>query len=254
MASLVFGCASAVVSPGATTEVLAGVPHAPEAYGSLVYNGAVFPFLATERTPTPDFTYERRVRHSSDDLLTSTSFTKGHDDRPALIQVAQSDRAYRLGHYTEYQFQTQSVGRVTVDADVVTLRWLQDDRERMAQERLTLPVVVGPTLFGFVREHWAPLLAGRTVPFRFAVPERLETIGFEVERISPPQADGDIHVEMRASSSLMRLFVKPIVISYTADGALRALDGRVPTKRATADGWADFDAHVEYRNVAALFE
>lgn len=34
----------------------------------------------------------------------------------------------------------------------------------------------------FIRRHWRPLLAGQSVPLRFAVPSRLQTLGFKVDR------------------------------------------------------------------------
>jgi len=43
----------------------------------------------------------------------------------------------------------------------------------------------------FIREHWQPLLAGRAVPLDFAVPARLESIGFTVRRIGQLQIAGE---------------------------------------------------------------
>jgi hypothetical protein len=34
----------------------------------------------------------------------------------------------------------------------------------------------------FIRKHWSPLVSGQSVPLRFAVPSRLQTLGFKVDR------------------------------------------------------------------------
>ena len=34
----------------------------------------------------------------------------------------------------------------------------------------------------FIRSHWTPLVSGQSVPLRFAVPSRLQTLGFKVDR------------------------------------------------------------------------
>lgn len=43
----------------------------------------------------------------------------------------------------------------------------------------------------FIRAHWQPLLAGEAVPLRFAVPSRLESLGFRVRRIGSAQVGGE---------------------------------------------------------------
>jgi hypothetical protein len=43
----------------------------------------------------------------------------------------------------------------------------------------------------FIRRHWRPLLAGESVPLRFAVPARLESLGFKVSRIGATRFGDD---------------------------------------------------------------
>ena len=47
-------------------------------------------------------------------------------------------------------------------------------------EELGYPVVVGPTLFGYIQNHWSELLAGDRLKIKFGLIERLETFGFDV--------------------------------------------------------------------------
>ncbi len=43
----------------------------------------------------------------------------------------------------------------------------------------------------FIRKQWQPLLAGQAVPLEFAVPSRLESLGFQVRRLGPQALDGE---------------------------------------------------------------
>lgn len=43
----------------------------------------------------------------------------------------------------------------------------------------------------FVRRHWTPLVAGETVSLDFAVPSRLESIGFSVRRVGQTRIAGE---------------------------------------------------------------
>lgn len=43
----------------------------------------------------------------------------------------------------------------------------------------------------FIRAHWQPLLAGEAVPLRFAVPARLESLGFRVRRTGSARVGGE---------------------------------------------------------------
>lgn len=239
VALLAVGCASTKsLAGGATVEAqLSQVSRESGTFGDLVYVGTVAPL----KTPaTPIYEYERRVKDGS-----STSFTK-QGAEPVLIEQASHDADYGLSSYVQWQLQTREVGRVNVENGVVRLSHASGDVERVAEEPLREPVVVGPTLFGFIARHREQLLKGEVLTIRFAVTSRLETIPFELSRVDGP--NGQPRIRMAAKSALVALVVDPLFVTYSADGALVALDGRVPTKLKQGDRWTDFDAHVVYRN------
>lgn len=236
---LPMACASTkVLAAGATVEdQLGAVPRESSTFGDLVYVGTV----ATLKDPSkPVYEYERRVKDGS-----STSFTK-QGAEAVLIEQATHDAEYGLSSYVQYQLQTREVGRVTVENGVVRLSQSSGGVERFAEEPLRESVVVGPTLFGFIARHRDPLMKGAVLTIRFAVTTRLETIPFELSRVEGP--NGQTRIRMAAKSALVALVVDPLFVTYSADGALVSLDGRVPTKLKQGDGWTDFDAHVDYRN------
>lgn len=243
LALLPVGCASTKsLGPGATVEdQLRAVSRESGTFGDLVYVGTV----AVLKEPTkPVYEYERRVKDGS-----STSFTK-QGAEPVLIEQATHDADYGLSSYVQWQLQTREVGRVTVENGVVRLSQSSGGVERFAEEPLRESVVVGPTLFGFIARHREQLLKGEVLTIRFAVTSRLETIPFELSRVDGP--NGETRIRMAAKSALVALVVDPLFVTYSAEGSLVALDGRVPTKLKQGDGWTDFDAHVDYRNEGAF--
>lgn len=216
---------------------LSAVSRDSSTFGDLVYVGTVAPLKAPTK---PVFEYERRVKDGS-----STSFTK-QGAEAVLIEQATHDADYQLSSSAQWQLQTREVGRVTIDNGIVRLSQSSGGVERFAEEPLRESVVVGPTLFGFIARHREQLMRGETLTIRFAVTSRLETIPFELSRVDG--ANGQPRIRMAAKSALVALVVDPLFVTYSADGALVALDGRVPTKLKQGEGWADFDAHVDYRN------
>jgi hypothetical protein len=216
-------------------------------YGDLIYKGSVFK-LDAKRT-SPLYVYERRVR-SEGPLQVSTSFT--HDKQnAALIQMATHDAAYKLKDYTEYQFQLGEVGSVNITGTTAQFRLLSGESEKQAQETVSLPVVVGPTLYGFVFQNWEKLLSGDSVDFRFAVISRLETVGFILQKVI--SSDNLVRIRMKASSPFIALIVDPIYFTFSADRHLVSLEGRVPTKLKRGNSWVDLDAFVEYDNASSSF-
>ncbi len=129
---------------------------------------------------------------------------------------------------------------------------LDGTKRRIRVERVTAPVVVGPTLVGYVVRHLEALRRGESLGVRFAALDRLETIGFELRAVEAQP--GQTRIRMKPSSFLVALVADPIYFTFeTATAKLVRLEGRVPPKVRDGDAWRDFDARVEYRFVAAAY-
>lgn len=231
------------------TTLLAACHHAPTSLppeaarslevaaseGELVYRGAVHP---------GELVYERRVQRSGDDWI--SSHVTMRSDEPILLQRAVHSSAYALLRFDAIQGQTGDVGRVVVDGDRVELSTRSGHRR---VEHTDLPVVVGPTLFGFVLQHFDALLAGDAIAIRFAAVERARTYGFTLRSIA---SDDDLtKIELRADSWLVRTSIAPMTITFdTATRRVVRYEGRVPPLR---DDGRPFDARVEYDFVAAAY-
>lgn len=67
--------------------------------------------------------------------------------------------------------------------DTVWVRERRGGSERSAPLRGHPQLVADAGFDEFIRRNWRPLLAGESVPLRFAVPARLESLGFKVSRV-----------------------------------------------------------------------
>jgi hypothetical protein len=215
--------------------------------GRSIYFGEVFPLYGS--APKPTFVYERRVAARGAELL-STHVTRSLDGAVALAEEATHSRDYGLKRYELHTNQRGQRGSVSVEHGDVHFHLIDGGREEAAVEHgVGSPVVVGPTLVGYIFEHLAELRAGKTFNVRLAVLDRLETLGFDLESVSA--AAGHTRVRMRPSSFFVRLAIDPIFFTFeSASGKLVRLEGRVPSKRPTPNGLEDFDARVEYHFVA----
>ena len=102
----------------------------------------------------------------------------------------------------------------------------------------------------FIHEHWADLLAGKTVELRYGVWDRLETVGFELRKTHEEEKDGQklVSVKMKPSSFVIAALVNPMEMTFNADGTkLIEMKGRVPPKQKVGDTYKDLDAEVVYK-------
>lgn len=154
--------------------------------------------------------------------------------------------------YTLHTNQLGQSGSIRVADGRLLFRKLSAGEEQTASEELEGPVAVGPTLVGFVMRNLRALRAGTTVAIRLALPDRLETIGFELKSVA--SKPNETRIEMSPSSFLIGLAVEPIYFTFDAtNDKLQRLEGRVPPKVQEGNEWKDLEARVEYEFVAKAY-
>ncbi len=117
-----------------------------------------------------------------------------------------------------------------------------------AEETVSDPVVVGPTLFGFIAAHWDSLVAGHPLAVRFVVTDSQTTYGFTLRHLETRATETEFVME---GAGLVSLGVKPQ--HFVFDSAKRRIiryTGRVPPRRDTGGSLQDLDARVEYTHFA----
>lgn len=136
--------------------------------GGFIYIGKVFPLREPASAPT--YVDERRVEDRGD-TRTSTHVTRDPSGAVVLAETAVHDRAYALQSYTLHANQLGQTGGVDVVGDRITFRLNDRGGARTSVEHHAGPVVVGPTLVGYIVENLAQLRMGKTRRIRMAIPE-----------------------------------------------------------------------------------
>lgn len=201
---VVTGCAHSSLAP----EQAARLIQPADGYGSRIYAGTVTP----KGEGSPALRYERRVLVNADGTRTSTHVTwTMSSDEPVVVQRARQDETGRLLAFAE----------------------LNGQRGK-AFHHSGGDVVVGPTMFEFVRTHLPELRAGRSVPLVFWSAGS----GYDFTLT----LTHDDTVEMRAASFFVGLAVAPMQFKLGAGDEVVSYHGRIP---ALFNG-REVDADVTY--------
>jgi len=152
-------------------------------------------------------------------------------------------------HDEIHQLQTNQSGIMEVKDGKIYFTKTKDGKTSTETEKLKDTFVVSGSFQKFIKAHWEPIAAGKTVAFRYGVWDRQETVGFEIFKIGEEKI-GDkeaIVLKMKPSSFVIAALVNPIIFKYAADGShLLEMNGRVPVKKKSGDSWKDLDAEVVY--------
>ena len=206
LAVLALGCAGHRAAPLSTDAayILKAAGDNPDALGELIYTGYVHD---TSGTP---FTYERRVTHE-DGQVVSSHLTFDDSGQAVVLHRAVHDRDYTLKTFEEIHGQTGQTRTLAVEADA-RFSTARVGETAAATEALSDPMTVGPTLFGFVLQHWDELLDGEVRYLRFAVLEDARSYRFRLE-LSALEEDRATF-RMVATSPFVRMAIAPMYLYF----------------------------------------
>jgi hypothetical protein len=213
--------------------------RAPSEYGTLVYRGEVTPYgreVAVLR-------YQRWVQEEGDGLVRSTHVTLPRDraEPPFLVQRATHDKDYRLVRFEQISGQVGAKSAIEVRADgSIAYKVQRGENVETNVEPPGLPLVVGPTLFAWVRLHLDTLRAGERLKVRFAVAEKARS--YELALRAKPSGAHATTVMLEPTELFVSLALDPMRIEFDDRATVTSYHGRVP---ALLEGHA-FDAHVTY--------
>jgi len=244
--------ASRAALDSAAAEHLRSLDGAPDSAGTLIYRGTVF----AQRDPAagPLYTYERRLAGDAQGLVAS-HLTRDPQGRLIIAEQAQFTPSYDLRRFDVANAQGGFAGSAElVDGGRrLAYRLVENGRISTASEDVTGPLVSGPSLHGFVLNHWEELSAGKGLAVRMIVMTKKTTYGFIVRRVAARE-DGLATFSITPDSLLVQLIVAPLTVSF--DPATRHLvryEGRVPPQRELGGRLADLDARVDYTMIAASY-
>jgi hypothetical protein len=222
---------------------------APAAGGEIVYFADVFPRGTLSEAPM--FIDERLVEEHAG-VLVSTHVTRDRAGATVIRESATHSGDYDLIEYTLYANQFGQAGTIRVQGDRVSYERLEGTERQTRAEHVNGPVVVGPTLVGYIVRHLDLLQAGEELEVRLAVLDRLETYGFKLKAVEA--GPGQTRIRMKPSSFLIAMAVDPLYFTFeTATRKPIRLEGRVSPEVRDEDGWHAVDARVEYRLVLGAY-
>jgi hypothetical protein len=169
---------------------------------------------------------------------------KGLDGADLVLEQT----VWEHGALTRFEFDQRQVdeqGSVEVGPDTVTFRYTSEGKTKTATEKRTANFVVPGTLDEYVHAHWSEIQRGESVAVRFAVLDRLETIGFKLFKDKDLTLDGKkyVVVSMVPSDFFIRLLVKKVSIVFVENGdGILEIVGRTSPKLREGKRWVDCDA------------
>jgi hypothetical protein len=199
---------------------------------------------------TPLFKLERSEEGSPARLTTQAKFTDP-TGKPVVLEDAIIENG-AITYYRQDHLQLQENGTVTVKEGKIYFVYTRDGKTERAEEKAVDNLVASPNTLDFLRKHWAKIQAGETVPVRFLVPDRLETVGFKFFKTGAQEKDGKkrILIRMKASSIVIAALVDPVEFVLEPRGEndfeLLEVKGRTIPKLWVNNRWKDLDAHIFY--------
>lgn len=151
------------------------------------------------------------------------------------------------------QKQTNQTASIEVKDGKIIFSKTTDGKTKTDEEKLEKPFVMSSNFNRFVKSNWDKLKAGERLEFRFGSWDRMETVGFRIQKIK--EEEGNIQLKMEASSGFIRAIINPLFFTYNSEGSkIVAYDGRVSPKRLVKNDYKDLDAEVVYQYVEPKVE
>jgi hypothetical protein len=149
--------------------------------------------------------------------------------------------------------QTEEKGRIAVRDGRIFFEYEgPGGKTKKADEKLKGKVLCAANFTNFVKAHWDDFQKGEKVDVRFAVWDRLETVGFTLKKVGEGEFQGEktIDLEMKPTSFVIAALVDPVHLWYSvSDKKIRVMKGRVAPKQNVGGKWKDLDAEVVYTYV-----
>ena len=125
--------------------------------------------------------------------------------------------------------------------------WVREDGAERSAPLADKPRLVADAGFDeFIRRNWQPLLAGESVPLHFAVPARLESLGFKVSHLGATQFGSEPAERFRLRLGGWLGWIAPhIDVAYGRDSR-RLLRFEGLSNLRTDDGGSQLQARIEF--------
>ena len=151
-----------------------------------------------------------------------------------------------------YKFSQKQIGaeaEITIKGGVASFKYTVDGKTKTSDEKIGDDFIIGPTIVNFLQTHWQEIADGHTVKARFAVPDRLETVGFSYFKEKEDTVMGKKVwvIKMKPSSFVIAAIVDPLHFYMTPDGQhVVIMKGRTQVKKEVDGKFKNLDALTVY--------
>jgi hypothetical protein len=151
----------------------------------------------------------------------------------------------------EFVFEDARLGygeglRRRTGVESVWVREGEDEAERSAPIKDDAGLVADAGFDEFIRDNWTPLVAGESVPLQFAVPSRLQSLGFKVNRQGSTEFGGEPAETFRLRLGGLLGWIAPhIDVAYGRDSR-RLLRFEGLSNLRDDDGESQLVARIEF--------
>lgn len=139
-------------------------------------------------------------------------------------------------------------GTIEVKGKKVLFTYKKKDHDvKTAEENYVDNLVIGPSVVPYMQKNWDKIKAGEKVSVRLAVPDRRDTVGFDLIK-DKSSTDTKTVVKMKASSLVISAIVDPLYFTFLPDGShMTEMKGRTPFKQEHDGKFSELDAHTIYK-------
>lgn len=157
-------------------------------------------------------------------LIEETEF---RDQKPYL---------YRINHA-----QLQASATIRIEDKEVFFKKEYQGEKKERKEKITEKVIPPSGLIKMIEQNIESLKAGKKIPTRIAVWDRMETIAFdlELENSKSNEKSETLYVKMVPTNFIIRQLVKPIFFQVNKNSKVSKVNGLLPIKKRKGSSWTD---------------
>lgn len=154
-----------------------------------------------------------------------------------------------LQKYVIQQKQLNEIYEMEISEDKILFSVTKNGQTEKKTRELPFNLIIGPSFAPFLQLHWEELQEKLKVQAQLAVPEMMDTFGFEFEKLRDESSNGKpvVVVRMKPHNTLVSAVVRPVYFVLNKDGSrILELKGRMLPKIKVGTHWKDLEAEAVF--------
>lgn len=195
------------------------------------------------------FTYRESVPSNPNNYQVKGIYTGL--DGAELVEEKIAVKNGQVAEYTLLHKQLNESGSMEVKDGKLHFSYTAKGKTSTSTEEAPSNLVVGLSLVPFIEKHWAQILKGDSVAFRYAVLDRRETVGFKVFKTEEGKRGETptLTIKMKPTSFVIAAIVDPVLMVFSSkDHQLLEIVGRTLPKKVVNGAFEDLDPKMIFKN------